>query len=138
MAQVRSTTPRAFAGVVVTLGAGYTLFGGPVLEKGPIHKIKRGHSVQLRMERGQYRYLGRNRSATENILRGNVGVTSALHASAERPGATVPAAALRASLDHLVGDRKQPRRQGEAERFDSLEIDHQFKFGWLQDRQIGG
>lgn len=40
-------------------------------------------------------------------------------------------------LDHLVGASMQGRRNGEAKRFGSLEIDDQFERGRLLDRQFG-
>jgi hypothetical protein len=40
-------------------------------------------------------------------------------------------------FNHLVGLGKQRRWHGETERSGGLEIDHQFKFGRLQDRQVG-
>jgi len=54
-----------------------------------------------------------------------------------------PGAALRrpkslASLfDHPVGKRGQLRRKFESEHLCGREIDHQFEFRWLLDRQIG-
>jgi hypothetical protein len=42
------------------------------------------------------------------------------------------------SLDHLVGAGDEQRRQVEAERARSLEIDRQIELGWQLDRQIGG
>jgi hypothetical protein len=41
-------------------------------------------------------------------------------------------------FDHLISNREQPWRHGEAERFYGLEIDHQFKFSRLQDWQVSG
>jgi hypothetical protein len=40
-------------------------------------------------------------------------------------------------FDHLVGEREQPRRNCETERFGDLEIDHELKLGWLHDWQVG-
>src|SRR5262245_16849554 len=42
-----------------------------------------------------------------------------------------------ASFDHLVGDREQLGRHVEAERIGGLEVDHQFEFGGLLDREVG-
>src|SRR5437667_9017217 len=41
-------------------------------------------------------------------------------------------------FDHLVGQRQQPVRNGEADRLGGLEIDHQIELGRLQHRQVGG
>jgi hypothetical protein len=41
-------------------------------------------------------------------------------------------------LDHLVGARKYQRRDGDAERLCSLEVDDQLVFCWLLDGEIGG
>src|SRR5262249_49401213 len=43
-----------------------------------------------------------------------------------------------ASLDHLVGAGDERRRNFEAERLGSLDIDHEFVFGRLLDWQLGG
>ena len=43
-----------------------------------------------------------------------------------------------ALLDHLVGEREQRRRDFEAERLRSLEIDHQLEFARLYHGQVGG
>src|SRR5262245_10235308 len=40
------------------------------------------------------------------------------------------------SLDHLVGAGEQHRRNFNAERFGSLEIDHQLELRGLDDRQV--
>ena len=37
-------------------------------------------------------------------------------------------------FDHLVGERKQRRRHVEAERFRSLEVNHEFELVYLLDR----
>ena len=42
------------------------------------------------------------------------------------------------SLDHLVGEREQIRRQFKADRFRGLQVDHKQIFGRLLERQIGG
>src|SRR5262249_55717696 len=39
-------------------------------------------------------------------------------------------------LDHLVGEREQPVRNLEAERFGGLEVEHQLELGRLHDRQV--
>jgi hypothetical protein len=49
----------------------------------------------------------------------------------------VPLAKL-ALIDRLVGAVQQRRRHGKAERFGSREINHQFEFGRLLDKQIVG
>jgi hypothetical protein len=41
------------------------------------------------------------------------------------------------SLDHLVGGRKQLAGHGETECLRLLEVDHQLKFRWPLDRQVG-
>ncbi len=41
------------------------------------------------------------------------------------------------SIDHLVGDRKDARRNGQAEGPGGLEVDHQLELGRLHDRQVG-
>src|SRR5712664_332775 len=43
-----------------------------------------------------------------------------------------------ASFDHLVGDRKDDRWNGQAEGPGGFEIDHQLELGGLHDRQVGG
>ena len=40
-------------------------------------------------------------------------------------------------FDHLVGGSQQLVGHDETERFGSLEIDHQFIFGWCLHRQVG-
>src|SRR3954454_13927543 len=40
-------------------------------------------------------------------------------------------------FDHLVGDCEYTRRDGEAERFRGLHVNHQLEFCGLLDRQIG-
>ena len=45
----------------------------------------------------------------------------------------VPNSDIAQLFDHLISDREQPWRQGEAEHFRGLEIDHQLKFSRLQD-----
>ena len=65
--------------------------------------------------------------------------------SAHKPAATplpswghfrARASKLSALFDHLVGAGEQRRRHFEAERFGGLQIDHQFVFGRLHDRQF--
>src|SRR6516162_11135341 len=41
------------------------------------------------------------------------------------------------SFDHLVGDGEQARRKGQTEYPGSVEVDHEFEFVRLHDRQIG-
>src|ERR1700738_4318724 len=41
-------------------------------------------------------------------------------------------------LDHLVGDREEPRRKGQAERLGGLEVDSELELGWLLHRQVRG
>src|SRR6266540_547653 len=41
------------------------------------------------------------------------------------------------SLDHLVGERQQRRRDVDGERFGGREINDHFEFCWLRDRQVG-
>src|SRR4029453_1930298 len=41
-------------------------------------------------------------------------------------------------LDHLVGARKYQRRDGDAERLCSLEVDDQLVFCWMLAGEIGG
>src|SRR5262249_9201306 len=44
----------------------------------------------------------------------------------------------RPSFDHLVGGSEQRRRHREAERFCSLEVEHELDLGGPHDRQVGG
>jgi hypothetical protein len=46
--------------------------------------------------------------------------------------------AMPALLDHLVGARQNHLRHRKAERLGGPEVDHQFKLGRLQHRQVGG
>ena len=41
------------------------------------------------------------------------------------------------SIDHLVGDRKDARRNGQAEGPGGLEVDHQLELGCLLDWDVG-
>jgi hypothetical protein len=45
---------------------------------------------------------------------------------------------MRLLFDHLVGAGEDQRREGEPERFRSLEVDDQLEPGGLLDGQIGG
>ena len=59
----------------------------------------------------------------------------------DRDGVALTAmhAALRAaSLDHLVGAGGQAGRHFQAERFGGFQVDQEFEFGGLIDRQVGG
>src|SRR6266568_2425006 len=42
------------------------------------------------------------------------------------------------SFDHFVGARGEPGRHVEPKRFRGLEVDQEFEFGGLIDRQVGG
>src|SRR6516164_11186551 len=50
---------------------------------------------------------------------------------------TAGAASSSRSFDHLVGERKQPVWDSEAERLRGLCADDQFEFSRLQNRQVG-
>jgi hypothetical protein len=41
------------------------------------------------------------------------------------------------SFDHLVGSRQQRRRDSQPEHLGGLEVDDEFKPGWLPNWQIG-
>src|SRR6516225_6268191 len=45
---------------------------------------------------------------------------------------------LPVSFDHVIGTRGEPRRDVDPKLFGRLEVDHEFEFGGLIDRQIGG
>jgi hypothetical protein len=48
-------------------------------------------------------------------------------------------ASVRSRLfDHLVGGNEQRLRHGQTERLGGLQVDYQFKFGRLLNRQIAG
>ena len=42
------------------------------------------------------------------------------------------------SFDHLVGTAKQVQRERKTERYSGLEVDYQFDFRGLLNRQVGG
>jgi hypothetical protein len=41
---------------------------------------------------------------------------------------------MRRLFDHLLGAKQEGLRDRQSDRFRRLEVDHQFKFGWLLDR----
>jgi hypothetical protein len=66
---------------------------------------------------------------------------SALPPKADMCGATTdvclgPKADI-ALFNHLVGERDQRGRYGEAESLGGLEVNYEIKFGGLHDRQVG-
>src|SRR5205085_7312252 len=66
---------------------------------------------------------------------GRVGYSFQVIRSA-RPKVLVPE--VTALFDHLVGEREQFWRYGQAERVRSLEIDHEIELGRLLNRQVRG
>ncbi|MFZ1206530.1 MAG: hypothetical protein WAN94_00025, partial [Pseudolabrys sp.] len=62
------------------------------------------------------------------------------HTVTSRDGDECPLSANsghRQLFNHFIGERDQPGRNGKAEGFRGLEIDHEFKFCRLEDRKIG-
>jgi hypothetical protein len=41
-------------------------------------------------------------------------------------------------LDHFVGASEQRRWDGDVDGAGSLQVQHQFELGWLDDRQVAG
>src|SRR5262245_64190387 len=54
------------------------------------------------------------------------------------PKADIRTRLVSSAFDDLVGAGKDCRRNGEAESLRGLEVDEEFEFGRLFDRQIGG
>jgi hypothetical protein len=62
----------------------------------------------------------------------------ALMGPVEEPSTASTTEVKPASFDHFVGQCKQGRGHGDAERFGGLEVDHESELAGLLDRQVAG